>query len=51
MPVEVLQSAAPQQSSDVKQSPPTPAQAGKHVPSAQLLEQQSPFVLQQSRSF
>jgi hypothetical protein len=33
------------------QSPPTPAQAGWHVPLAQLLEQQSPFVLQQSLSY
>jgi hypothetical protein len=41
----------PQQSSDVMQSPPTPAHAGWHVPSAQLPEQQSPFPLQQSSSY
>jgi hypothetical protein len=33
------------------QSPPTPAQAGSHVPLVQLFEQQSPFVLQQSLSY
>jgi hypothetical protein len=33
------------------QSPPTPAQAGSHVPLTQLLEQQSPFELQQSLSY
>lgn len=38
----------PQQSSSVLQSPPTPAHAGWQLPLAQLLEQQSPFVLQQS---
>jgi hypothetical protein len=41
----------PQQSSDVMQSPPTPAHAGWHVPSAQLPEQQSPSSLQQSSSY
>jgi hypothetical protein len=41
----------PQQSSDVVQSPPTPAHAGWHVPLAQLSEQQSPFSLQQSSSY
>ncbi len=41
----------PQQSSDVVQSPPTPAHAGWHVPLAQLPEQQSPLMLQQSSSY
>ena len=33
------------------QSPPTPAHAGSQVPLAQLFEQQSPLVLQQSLSY
>jgi hypothetical protein len=41
----------PQQSSEVVQSPPTPAHAGWQVPLAQLPEQQSPLVLQQSSSY
>ncbi len=41
----------PQQPSEVVQSPPTPAQAGWHVPLAQLPEQQSPLLLQQSSSY
>jgi hypothetical protein len=33
------------------QSPPVPAQSGSQMPLAQLPEQQSPFVLQQSSSY
>jgi hypothetical protein len=40
----------PQQSLESSQSPPMPAHAGSQVPSAQLFEQQSPSVLQQSSS-
>lgn len=49
--LEGSHTAAPQQSSEDMQSPPTPAQAGWQVPSAQLPEQQSPLVLQQSSSY